>query len=1582
MTLNWPQPDEDLLRELSTYYEQCVDVYTSDRNRVAEDVGKERGIAEGGYGRKQIQELIQNAADALLGSGGRIEVILTDSCLYVANEGVPFSSSGLRALLYTHLSNKTGNEIGRFGLGFKSIAGISENPQIFSRSVSLEFNRDRTAVDLSTRFGTKITPEGVPALRFAWAINAQDRISKDRVLSDLSWAATIVKAPLRPGTSVALSNEIGSFDDSFSIFAPHVRELTLDDRTSGIRREFRTTSRGNRINLSTEGTSTEWLVVSREHTPSPIALESAGYAASRDKVKLSWAVPVSGGLERGSLSAFFPVKSELSLSGRVNAPWKLSDDRINVIECRFNEELLADVLPEVVAEARQDLVASGLYSRYIDVLPARGKEVQSWADRVINEPIYAALRNSRCLPDLDGVLHSPAQLKTVPIGLENWTDRWMAICADRAKWVHPDCTTTTTRRSKVERLMSKATSSPAGRVKSWMEGLVVGQPTSEIEAVAHSTEAILIGAEILGAWPPSKDAAKQPNPREDIRESRIVLLSTGQFQAPMPGRCFIAPSAGVTGGALVDARVTDDPQARAALEQQFNIGEFNDGSDLLQLLQGIRNTRVPDWDELWSALRSTDLDTVRSGFSTVLDGKAPAAIKVKGAEGKWVQARGRILPGLMRPHPSDSRFFVDPNYHRGDRELLELLGVTDRVRTNTVHPRETWISGYVDAIVKQFGDYWELGPVKRREIVIDGLDRALGPLSGLPEMSIENKVVLTQSILSTIMSPKVRVENPLSTATKSVTAPEIWWVRQHGMLATELGPMPVKNTFAPDCEATLGIPKGVLPTATQLDVSTTVLNTLRLRDCIDDIKQETLAAAQDTYVEQRNGVLLGSTYAWWSYLFPESCPARVAACVGDEIEYRVPDEVTLVVSDSEEAELREFKIPFLRVPPEDLEQMSSNWDFNRASDLPLGFEFDPSAESTTFEDLFPGVTVDEDPDILDQIVQPCSQIRKVKQIPNRASIYIDAPHGRLENETLLVTGVTDIERLANVLNAIGVDDSPDQLDLYSEQMRSHRVARKARGLRKFDSEAERLLDLVGAERLITLVPENAQPHLERASLSGNNLARLCVTLYGPSALEKACSVATESMPITPPDRWNGSAKARAWVKDLGFPEEWAGRRFPPQAKPSEHIIGPVRLDSLHGYQIEVSEQLNAVLVGSEPKRAIVMLPTGAGKTRVAVQTVVEAVARGDLDVDGEFRGPILWLADTEELCEQAVGTWADIWRGCGRPNSQLIVSRFWSSYDLSEESESGSVQVVVASWQKLRRAIEGIDYEWLREAPIVIIDEAHGATHKSYRAILSWLHRDQYSRDRTLIGLTATPFRGSGEDSADSRRLRRRFDDNIISFKTDPDVGPLKHLQRASVLSRVTTAPLEGGRVSLSTKETNDFRSTRMLPKRNETALGQDHERTERIVSSVLSQPDDWPILVFATSVDNARVLATVLTASGRPAASIDQDTPQNRRRDIIERFNNGALRVITNYGVLSQGFDAPRTRAVYVTRPTSSAVLYRQMVGRGMRGPKNGGTEEVLIVNVLDNIVRHEDALEALEEQVVPGLPVDAIAEDFGGDE
>ncbi|WP_248475058.1 DEAD/DEAH box helicase [Tomitella fengzijianii] len=117
-------------------------------------------------------------------------------------------------------------------------------------------------------------------------------------------------------------------------------------------------------------------------------------------------------------------------------------------------------------------------------------------------------------------------------------------------------------------------------------------------------------------------------------------------------------------------------------------------------------------------------------------------------------------------------------------------------------------------------------------------------------------------------------------------------------------------------------------------------------------------------------------------------------------------------------------------------------------------------------------------------------------------------------------------------------------------------------------------------------------------------------------------------------------------------------------------------------------------------------------------------------------------------------------------------------------------------------------------------------------------------------------------------------------------------------------------------------------------------------------------MLLFATSVDHAKMLAVKLGDAGIRAASIDATTTVGERRNRIDQFRNGGIRVLTNFGVLSQGFDAPATRAVVIARPVYSANIYQQMVGRGLRGVRNGGKDECLILDVKDNITNFDSNL------------------------
>ena len=106
--------------------------------------------------------------------------------------------------------------------------------------------------------------------------------------------------------------------------------------------------------------------------------------------------------------------------------------------------------------------------------------------------------------------------------------------------------------------------------------------------------------------------------------------------------------------------------------------------------------------------------------------------------------------------------------------------------------------------------------------------------------------------------------------------------------------------------------------------------------------------------------------------------------------------------------------------------------------------------------------------------------------------------------------------------------------------------------------------------------------------------------------------------------------------------------------------------------------------------------------------------------DGEILGPVLWVAQTEELCEQAVSAWAENWRAHGS-RERLRVSRLWSGNEAAESDIAH--QVVVATDAKLGVVIERGDgsYDWLSKAGAVVIDEAHSAVSPAYTTILDWL---------------------------------------------------------------------------------------------------------------------------------------------------------------------------------------------------------------------------------------------------------------------
>src|SRR4051812_24413955 len=179
----WEGPDSPVGREVATVSEQTLNAYREAPRLVEEHHNLELAAVEGGYGRRQLFELIQNGADELLDQQGRIQVVLTAEALYCANQGNPLSVEGIRALQFSHLSAKKGVEIGRFGLGFKSVLGITHAPEIFSRTGSVRFHPAHARAVITSVLGSETSK--VPTLRIGVPLDPTDARESDPVLAQL-----------------------------------------------------------------------------------------------------------------------------------------------------------------------------------------------------------------------------------------------------------------------------------------------------------------------------------------------------------------------------------------------------------------------------------------------------------------------------------------------------------------------------------------------------------------------------------------------------------------------------------------------------------------------------------------------------------------------------------------------------------------------------------------------------------------------------------------------------------------------------------------------------------------------------------------------------------------------------------------------------------------------------------------------------------------------------------------------------------------------------------------------------------------------------------------------------------------------------------------------------------------------------------------------------------------------------------------------------------------------------------------------------------------------------------------------------
>lgn len=439
-------------------------------------------------------------------------------------------------------------------------------------------------------------------------------------------------------------------------------------------------------------------------------------------------------------------------------------------------------------------------------------------------------------------------------------------------------------------------------------------------------------------------------------------------------------------------------------------------------------------------------------------------------------------------------------------------------------------------------------------------------------------------------------------------------------------------------------------------------------------------------------------------------------------------------------------------------------------------------------------------------------------------------------------------------------------------------------------------------------------------------------------------------------RWEaGKSWPRHFVQVLDLPQVFAGLPGSPREPDMLEVSPFVPLPSLWAFQVELEDQALEVLNGREGvNRGVMTLPTGAGKTRTAVESLIAwRLSQRD-------RRVIFWIAQSQELCEQAVQAFREVWIDLGHRQSSvrhsLEVARLWGPAAVPADPD-----VVVASIQKLQ-AIVGDEGSNARQDLVtligrlgaVVVDEAHRMLAPSYSEVLGFLGVDLSTTSSSavpLLGLTATPFRS---DDRQTRQLADRFHGRLLAAGSlgDDMVGALRRQQVLSEPEHEVLDydgpefPMDGDQRFVEYFEQFDDFHPGFLRE-----IGQSEDRNRALLDRLLELPAEWPTLFFGCTVEQAIAMAVLLRRAGRRAEAVTSDTRSATRRSLIEEFRDQRLSVLCNYGVLTTGFDAPKVRALVVGRPTTSRVLYEQMIGRGMRGPCFGGTATCTVIDVKDNI-------------------------------
>lgn len=310
------------------------------------------------------------------------------------------------------------------------------------------------------------------------------------------------------------------------------------------------------------------------------------------------------------------------------------------------------------------------------------------------------------------------------------------------------------------------------------------------------------------------------------------------------------------------------------------------------------------------------------------------------------------------------------------------------------------------------------------------------------------------------------------------------------------------------------------------------------------------------------------------------------------------------------------------------------------------------------------------------------------------------------------------------------------------------------------------------------------------------------------------------------------------------------------------------------------------------KSLVLMAPCAFGKTTVASAMIQSATDKGK---------KAAFIVDRLELIDQASERFDEDGIQHGVIQADHPRREPWQH-----------VQVCSIQTLNKRGGIDGYD--------LIIVDECH-ILHEAHKKIIR-------ESGAVVIGLSATPF---------TKGLGKHFED-LVSTTSTADL-----IEQGFLCSFRVFAP--------SKPDLGGVKTVRGDYEDKGLALASDkRELIADIVDTWFRLGESRPTIAFAVNRAHSKHIAEQFKARGVVAEHLDCKTPKGERKEIINRYRRGEIKILVNVGILDKGFDYPGVSCVILARPTKSLMLHIQQIGRGLRTAE--GKADCLI---LDHAGNHE---------------------------